>query len=389
MPYPHADSYVEIDLATLRDNARAVLSYCADYRGVIAVVKGDAYGHGMRAAAAFAEAGFTRFAVSSLEEARELRTCIDADILLLEPVALNRLDEAAELHLTLPICDMDYLRAFIDAAGEYSFCVHMQIDAGFNRLGFKRLDEVNDAIRLLEGSHHTRMGSDQHYATAGINDPYYDEQIARFTALTEDVIDSIPLVHLTSGVTMIAHPRIPSATATRVGLMLYGYNIGPSSYGGGIRDRLRDLRDRRMRKKYRLTPTITDVKLDLKPAMTYRCRILQLKDVKRGEHIGYGAAYTAREDMRIAILPVGYNNGIGHRNNGRVVEISGKLYPVVGEIGMNMTAVWVDDSVAFSDVVTLLGGTITLGRFSRMSGLGLAEVLVAVGRNNERVYIEE
>ena len=382
-----ADAYVEVDLSALRDNARAVLSYCADYRAVIAIVKGDAYGHGMRAAGALAEGGFDFFAVSSLEEARDLRAYTDAQILLLEPVALDRLDEVAALHLTLPICDLEYLRAFIDAAGEYSFRVHMQIDAGFNRLGFKRLDEINEAVRMVEGSHHTLMGIYQHFATAGINDPYYDEQITRFAALTEDIIDGVPLVHLTSGVTMIAHPRIDCATATRVGLMLYGYNIGPTSYGSGIKDRLRSLRDRRMRKKFDLTPTINDVRLDLRPAMTYRCRILQIKEVKRGEHIGYGAAYTAREDMRIAILPVGYNNGIGHRNNDRVIEINGRLYPVVGEIGMNMMTVKVDDSVSVNDTVTLLGGAITLGRFSRMSGLSLAEALVAVGRNNERVYI--
>jgi len=383
------DSYVEVNLGILRDNARVVLAHCADYRSCIAVVKGDAYGHGMRAAAALAEGGFAYFAVSSLEEARDLRDYTDAHILLLEPAALDRLDEAAQLHLTLPICDTAYLKAFLQAAGEYSFLLHLQVDAGFNRLGFKDRSEISDAVRLIADSSHTLEGVYQHFATAGINDPYYDEQIARFTALTEDVIDDIPLVHLTSGVTMVAHPHIPCATATRVGLMLYGYNIGPSSYGGGVKDRLRSLRDSQLRKKYSLTPTITDVTLDLKPAMAYRCRILQIKDVKRGEHIGYGAAYTAREDMRIAILPVGYNNGIGHRNNGRAAEINGKLCPVVGEIGMNMMAVCVDDSVSISDTVTLLGGAITLGRFSRMAGLGLAEALVSVGRNNERVYIGE
>ena len=104
--------------------------------------------------------------------------------------------------------------------------------------------------------------------------------------------------------------------------------------------------------------------------------------------MGYNASYIAEDDIRLAILPVGYNNGVGHQNNGRQVEINGDLYPVVGAIGMNMLAVKVDDSVAIGDTVTLLGGKITLGMFSRASGLGLAEALVAIGRNNDRVYID-
>ena len=107
-----------------------------------------------------------------------------------------------------------------------------------------------------------------------------------------------------------------------------------------------------------------------------------------GEHIGYGAAYTAEEDIRIAVLPVGYNNGIGHQDHGRVVEISGKLFPVVGEIGMNMMCVRVDQDVTLNDEVILLGGKITLGMFSRFSGMGLAEIMLGVGKNNPRIYID-
>ena len=127
--------------------------------------------------------------------------------------------------------------------------------------------------------------------------------------------------------------------------------------------------------------------LELTPAMTMKCRILQLKDVNKGEHIGYGAAYTADEDMRIAVLPVGYNNGIGHHDHGRVVEINGRFYPVVGEIGMNMMCVKVDRDVKSSDEVILLGDKITLGMFSRFSGMGLAEIMLGVGKNNTRIYI--
>ena len=188
---------------------------------------------------------------------------------------------------------------------------------------------------------------------------------------------------------MMAHKKEDIATATRMGLVMYGYNISPESYGGGIKNKLRAARDKHYQKKYNLSETIRDVEIDLKPAISMKTRIIQLKDVKAGEHIGYSAGYEAQEDIRIAVLPVGYNNGIGHQNNGRVVEIKGKLCPVVGAVGMNMMAVRVDNDINYDDEVTLLGGSITLGMFSRFSGLGLAEVMLGVGKNNPRYYITD
>lgn len=382
-----ADSYVEINMSALRNNAAAIIAKYPDYRAYIGVVKGDAYGHGMKAAGALYDGGIRYFAVSSVDEARELRRYVDADILCLEPVELSRLAEAYELRLTLPISDMEYLERFLSAADGYSFKLHLQIDAGFNRLGFKDADEITEAARLINASPHTLEGIYQHFATAGIFDRQYDEQIARFKELTSGLdLDDIPLVHLGSGVTLLSHPKIDIATATRMGLIMYGYNIAPTSYGSGVKDRLRSARDSYYRRKYDLTPTITDVDLDLTPAMNYKCRILQIKKVNKGESVGYNASYTADEDITLAILPVGYNNGIGHRSDGRMVDINGSLYPIVGAIGMNMCAVKVGDSVSINDEVTLLGGKVTLGMFSRSSGLGLAEALVAVGKNNVRVY---
>ena len=385
-----ADSYVQIDLSALTDNAREIINKYPDYRELIGVVKGDAYGHGMRSATALSEGGVGLFAVSSIEEAAELRKYVNSDILCLEPVEISRLSEAAELNLTLPVSDLDYLKELLKASTDHSFKLHMQIDTGFNRLGFKNADEIAQAAELIDESVHTLEGVYQHFATAGIFDPHYDEQIKRFSELTSQLdLDRIPLVHLSSGVTMLAHPMPEAATAARMGLLMYGYNIAPRSYGSGIGNTLRKMRDSYYRKRYSLTPTINDVELNLTPAMSFKSRILQLKHVSKGEHVGYGASYTADEDQIIAILPVGYNNGIGHQNSGRVVDINSQLYPVIGVIGMNMMAVRVDESVKLSDEVTLLGGKVTLGMFSRSSGLGLAEALVSIGKNNPRIYYNE
>lgn len=384
------DAYVTVDLSALRDNVRAIRENYPEYRTIIGVVKGDTYGHGVRCAEALCEGGIDTFAVSTMDEALRLREHTGADIFLLEPVRIDDIPVAADAGLILPVSDMDYLKAFLSAAAGYSFRLHIQVDCGFNRLGFKSSDEIEQAVHMINDSPHTLDGIYQHFATAGINDRYYDEQIRRFEELTSGVsLDDIPLVHLCSGVTMVAHPKLPYATAARMGLMMYGYSVAPTSYGRGVKDKLREARDRYYRSRYKLTETITDVSIELRPAMRFSCRILQLKNVSKGEHIGYGAAYTAGEDMRIAILPVGYNNGIGHANRGRQVQIKDKLYSVIGAIGMNMMAVKVDDTVGIDDEVILLGDKITLGMFSRSSGLGLAEALVSIGRSNERIYKDQ
>ena len=384
------DSYVEINLTRLTNNIKAILEKYPEYKSYIGVVKGDAYGHGMRAVRALHNGGLRYFAVSSLEEAFDLRTYnAHVPVLCLEPVALDRLGEAADLDLTLAIHDIEYLRALLESDVKHSFKMHIKVDAGFGRLGFKDKGEIKEAAHLINESPHFLEGIYQHFATAGIFDPHYDNQINRFKELTS-LIDpnEIPIVHLGSGVSLMAHPKIDIATATRMGLIMYGYNISPTSYGNGVKDRLRDLRDKRNQRKYNLTETIKDVQIDLSPAMSYKCRILQIKDVNAGEYVGYNAEYQAQELISIAVLPVGYNNGIGHANYGRVVEINGRRYPIIGEIGMNMCCIKIDNRVKLTDTVTLLGGGISLGRFSRSSGLGLAEILLGIGKNNERVYIK-
>ncbi len=384
------DTYVEIDLKIMEQNAKNIVAKYPEYDTFIGIVKGDAYGHGYGIVNALYKGGIRYFAVSSMEEAAAFRKeNTEASLLCLEPVAIDRIDEAAELDLTLAIPDTAYLNALLDSGCDHPFKLHIQIDSGFNRLGFKDKQEIKNAADLIEQSPYTLEGVYQHYATAGIFDPYYDAQQAKFRELTSLLdLSKIPLVHLGSGIALMAHHKPDIATATRMGLMMYGYNISPDSYGSGLKDRLRAARDSYYQKKYHISKVIRDVELELKPAMTLKCRILQLKDVKKGEHIGYGASYTAEEDIRIAVLPVGYNNGIGHHDHGRVVEINGRLCPVVGEIGMNMLCVKVDRDTTLDDTVTLLGGKITLGMFSRFSGMGLAEIMLGVGKNNPRYYYE-
>ena len=152
-------------------------------------------------------------------------------------------------------------------------------------------------------------------------DPHWDEQVRNFKELTSLIdLNKIPIVHMGSSVSMLTHPKQPFTTGVRMGIAIYGYNVAPDSLSNSPKDKLRKMRNNYFIKKYNISETYFDVKIDLQPAMKMKTRILQLKKVNKGEWFGYNASYTADEDIILAILPVGYNNGIGHANHNRQVD---------------------------------------------------------------------
>ena len=167
------DSYVEIDLDKIGANARAITQKYSDYKYFIAVLKGDGYGHGMEVANEMYKNGINYFAVSSLEEAQSFRKVNkDAPLLCLHPVHLSRIEEAKRLNLTIAVNELDYLKRLLDLNIDCNFKVHLQIDTGFNRLGFKDKNEVKTAVDMINGSNFVLEGIYQHFATAGIFDPH-------------------------------------------------------------------------------------------------------------------------------------------------------------------------------------------------------------------------
>ena len=117
-------------------------------------------------------------------------------------------------------------------------------------------------------------------------------------------------------------------------------------------------------------------------------KIIQIKNVKMGEYIGYGAGFKAEKDIIIAVLPIGYSNGIGKKNNGRYVLINSKKYYMVGQMAMNMMTIEIDNSVKINDKVLILGDNITLGQMSRFNDWSISETLLNIGNSNRRIYIK-
>ena len=197
----------------------------------------------------------------------------------------------------------------------------------------------------------------------------------------------IPIIHLGSSIVLLSHPKIEFANAIRIGTLLYGYNISPIESNVGIKNKLRMFRNKYYQNKYNISKTFTNVKIDLLPCMSFYTSILQIKKLNKGDNIGYGAKVTLEKDSFVAIIPVGYNNGIGIKNINRNVYINNKKYNIIS-VGMNMSFVLVDNTVKLSDEVVLLDGkNITIGSLARFNDTSFHEMLLNLGKSNKKIYV--
>lgn len=379
-------SNVIVDLNNIGHNAKVITNTFKDYKYYMAVLKSNAYGHGMKIVNKIIENGFNYIAVFSIDEALELRKYNkDIPVLLLCPISIEDLEIAKENNLTITVHNIDYLKELLKQ--DYKLKIHLKLDTGLNRLGFKDKAEVVYAVNAIKESNYILEGIYSHFSTIGLFDPYYDRQVNKFKEMISLLdLNEIPMIHFSSSAVLLSHKKIECVNTLRCGILLYGYNVCPFIYKNGIKNKLRILRNKYYQKKYNLSKITTNVNIDVKPAMKFVTSIIQIKDVKKGETIGYGAT-KVEKDTKVAILPVGYYNGVG--KNRRYVLINGNKYYSIGEIAMNMMAVSVDDKVKISDEVILLGDELTLGKVSNFNNVSLSEVLINIGNSNNIIYKED
>lgn len=381
------NTYVEINLKNIEENAKKIVKKYNDYKYYIAVLKSNAYGHGEKIVSSLEKTGINYIAVSYIDEALEIRKYNkDISILCLQPISLNDIDIAVKNNITITVHDKDYLDELLKLNKKLK--VHIKLDTGMNRLGFKNSKEVECAYKKINESNYVLEGIYSHFATIGLFDKGYDIQVENFKKLTKLIdLKKIPIVHFSSSVILLSHPKLEFCTGARFGILLYGYNVCPSFNNNSIKDKLRNIRNSYYQKKYNISKTYTNVKIDVKPSMKMYTSIIQIKNIKKGESIGYGG-YCVKGDIRVAILPIGYNNGIGTNSN-RYVIINNKKYYSIGSIGMNMMAIKIDESVKINDKVLIMGDSITLGTMSRFKGDSISKTLLDIGKNNKRIYVEK
>jgi alanine racemase len=335
-------SWIEMDAEALAHNVRTFKDLLGDTRQLMAVVKANAYGHGLLEVGLRAlKHGADWLAVFALDEALQLRAGgVCAPILVFGPTPAERVHEAAQAGIRLTVPSPEALDEIL-ATQVRGLYLHAKIETGTNRQGFcfDELERLLDADRservVLEGAY-THFADIEDTTDHG----YAEDQLARF----KDAIARLAQLGVKPA---LLHTACTAAALlfedtyfnmARVGIGLYG--LWPS-------------------KETRVSAAQLGIEsVELLPVMTWKTRITQIKNLAVGQYVGYGRTWRAIRPTRLAVLPVGYANGYdrGLSNHGHVL-VRGMRAPLCGRVMMNMCAVDVTDipDCVTSDEVVLLG----------------------------------
>lgn len=385
-------TYIEVNIDNLKNNVENIISYYNDYKYYFGVVKGNGYGHGIKYVInEIIESGVNYLAVSSLEEAMEIRNINkEIPILILEPIDLTFLKICIDNNITITVHDYNYANDLLNEKIENKIKIHLKIDSGMNRLGIKNKDELKEIyLRLKQKENIEIEGIFTHFATLGINDKEWDNQLEHFKEITSKIkIEEIPIIHLYKSAAFINHEKLSFANGVRIGIAMYGYYTKPIYSNTGLKNKLRNIKRKLYKKKNKISKTNLELPIELKPAFKMYTQFLQIKKVKKGEFVGYGAMYRAKKDIIIGIMAVGYDDGIFRKSSGRYVTINNKRYQIIGDVGMGMTAVKIDETVSINDRITLIGDLTPIREVAKHNETTIYETMCNIGKQIPRVYIK-
>lgn len=379
-------AYVEIDNSIIRENAKLMCSLFP-HKWNIAVVKGNAYGHGYGIIPALIEGGMNAFAVSNLDEALKVREYTKKhSVIMLQPVPSEYLGIASDNDISVCVNDFDTYKEIVESGLKLK--LQFKVNSGMNRLGFSDKELLTKAVKeATENENLTVEGIFTHFHSNGLRDTEYARDKKRFEELTSDIdLTKIPMVHLDRTQTVFLHDAPSYENGARIGISLYGFTtIYP--YSNSIKGRIRKLQRGFENKLHGVAPTKELKKYPVKTAFTFITEVIEVNKVNKGDYVGYGLLHKAEETEYIAVIDTGYYDGINRKRYLSNVAINGKKYPIVGEVGMGMCEVQVDESVKKHDKVTVLGGDIPISEITRHVGTTMYELLTSIKPEIKREYI--
>lgn len=380
-------TYAYIDGNILENNIKEIKKKYPDYKYYIGVVKNNAYHHGMKSVLDMIRGGINYFAVSSLEEALALRKYTDYPVLILEPISLEFVSDAINNNITLTVESLEYTKELLQEDIYSELKVHLAVDSGMNRLGFQTRKELDEALKLLK--EHKKIvveGLFTHFATSGVMDPHWDNQVKKFLNITKNIdLSKIPMVHLGRSLTLVNHPKLEYANAVRLGIIMYGFSQSRKE-GTSLRSKLQKLKRNHYQKKYECSKTFLENDLKLNTAMSLYTEVISTRKVHVGDVVGYNA-YPIKEDGYILTLPVGYADGV--TKDYKEVAIESKRYKIVSDC-MDMIMVYSETPIKVGTKVEIFGRTIPISSVTRRLGLNsyhlfnqISDRVVRVHRSND------
>ena len=386
IPKNTSRSWAEINLNNLafnftqiRQHVKAILPETK----VLGVVKADAYGHGaVQTAQTLVRAGADFLAVATALEGVELREAgIALPILVLGYVGDEDVPLLLRYDIAAALCDRDNAAAFsraAQAAGK-PVRVHIALNTGMTRIGFETRSTKEDAREILQALALPGIqaeGAFTHFAVADVDggEEFTELQYRRFVDMCQELEQHgvhLRYRHCANSAAILQHSqtfttglyRDGAFNMVRAGIILYGYY-----------------------------PDATTKKtVPLKPVMTVKSRVVQVREVPAGDSIGYGRTYTADKPLRVAVFAMGYADGYPRCVSNRIsVVVGGKVVPCIGRICMDMA--WADVSgldVRRGDEVVIFGEEpVTADTLADAAGTISYEILCDVGKRVPRLYLE-
>lgn len=349
-----------IDLAALRNNYLHA-KRCAPGRRAFAVVKANAYGHGVREAVVTLQDVADGYAVASLEEGAQVRAMQgDARILLLEGCfEPDEYRAAAQLQLDVAVQNEAQAQALLEASLAQPLNVWLKLDTGMHRLGMALPEARQWQARLRSAPQVAELNLMSHFACADERGhPQNDHQLDRFNALPSAEFNNRSMAN------SAAILSLPAAHLDwiRPGIMLYG--ASPFA-------------------------ELSAAELGLEPVMTLTAQLIAIREVPVGEAVGYGGTWVARRPSWIGTVSCGYADGYPrHAANGAEVVIRGQRAPLAGRVSMDMLSVDLTDlpEARLGDEVELWGGQMPVDEVARASGTIGYELLTKVTPRVPRRY---
>ena len=348
----YRNSWIEIDVDALKENVAKLKAL--SQKKFIAVIKANGYGNGdVAIAKACLESGADMLAVSSLDEALSIRHAgIDAELLILGYVDPIHLGICVAENISVTAVSLHWVKMAVqqECAG---LKVHLKVDTGMNRIGFQKLDEIEQGLALLKKKGVQVTGIFTHFACSDVSDNCMtDRQKARFEEVLSHLDESFEWIHCCNSDATV-HYSESLSNAVRCGLAMFG---------------------------------VTSYRTSLKPVMSLYTKIIHVKKVPAGQTVGYGATYTTEKDEIIATVPIGYADGWVRRHQGRKAYVNGEEAEFVGRICMDQAMLRLKHWEEEGTVVELIGEHITLTQVAEELDTIPYEVMTLLSDRLTKVY---
>lgn len=303
---------------------------------LFAVIKADAYGHGMVPVAKVAKkAGANGFCVAILEEALGLRKALFTEPTLVLGITNPDYSAlAASEHISLAVGSKAWLVQAKSVMAQESqlrpLAVHLAIDSGMGRIGFTDVAEFLKAVHYMQENpeYFEFEGVFTHFSTAdGKEKTYFKQQVAKFNTYVDALEDRPRYVHVSNSATSLWHDAC-NGNLIRFGVALYGLN--PSG-------------------------NVLALPYELQPALSLTSELVFCKKIQAGDSVSYGATYTAKENEWVGTIPMGYADGWLRRLQGFHVLVDGQYCEIIGRICMDQFMIRLPKAYATGTKVTLVG----------------------------------